>query len=358
MKISKEKLIPVLESIMDGVAQTGHTPEMLNINYINNRLITYNGPMMLSSHFNLGSTSFSVSGVKLYNTIKTMPDTFEMNVLEETIEFHAKGKKSKTNFGITLTGGENIIFSAVKVMDEYLGNVKFDKLPKDFLKGLELCRFSAAKNSNLGTLSCLSIDRDCITSSDNTRISCYKMESSMDSFLLPAGQCLPLLKLNPTYYHAHEQDNTIFFKNGKKDLICVRAIHGEYPDYKGIVFDTPFDEKGALLLPDEIVEMVRDVGMVNNDVASVEQYVTLTIQDSAVTVATTHVSGWGERTVELEYSFDIDFSVVMSCPALLEIMKHTAQVQVAEDGTRIIFGAENYRHILPLLQASDKEEKE
>jgi len=365
MEVQRKTILDAIEKISCGLATNGVLPEMMNINYEYGVLVTYNGPIMAMTDLDLGEAAFSVPAAKFINTVKTMPDTFQLLNTETAIEFTAKGKKSKTNFGIAKHEGENIILKSADSLQTYIEeqndkndhdeSLLWDELPLDFETGVKLCMFSAAKTTNLGTLSCLSFNKDCITSSDNMRISAYRMEKEMDTFLLPASVCASILQLKPKYYHLQEDGRTLLFTNDENDILCIRTVSGDYPNYSAIAFDTKYEEKEDLILPEEIIDMVKSVGTVNADVQSAEQYITISLKDSVITVETTHQSGWGKQEVELDYDLDLDFCVSTGCPAFLEILKHSAQIKLTKDDNRLVFCSEHYRHVLPLLQAKKEE---
>ncbi len=360
MEVQRKTILDAIEKVSCGLATNGVLPEMMNLNYEYGTLVTYNGPIMAMTTLEMGDDPFSVPAEKFTNTVKTMPETFQMLNTETAIEFTAKGKKSKTNFGIAKHEGENIILKSADTLQTYIEGEDDDHdiwkdLPDDFGTGVKLCMFSAAKTTNLGTLSCIYFDKDCITSSDNTRISAYRMEKEMDTFLLPAAVCSSILQLKPMYYHLQEDGRTLLFMNEDADVFCVRTISGEYPNYSAIAFDTKYEEKEDLILPEEIIDMVKSVGTVNADIQSAEQYITISLKDSIITVETTHQSGWGKQEVELDYDLDLDFCVSTGCPAFLEILKHSAQIKLTKDDNRLVFCSEHYRHVLPLLQAKKEE---
>ena len=353
MLINKDELITALDKVECAIATTGIIPEMRNINYTQNKLVTYNGPMAAITAINLGEHDFSVPAKKFIKTVQTMPDKFNLTAEGTAVEFTAKGKKSKTNFGIVKHTGENAVIRGMQSIFTFLQeNDDWNDLPADFVSGIKLCMFSAAKTTNLGTLSCLYFDKEYITSSDNMRISSYKMESAVDSFLLPANICSSITRINPTNYLFNDKQYMLMLE-GENILLCIRLIDGDFPDYRSIAFDEKYDKEEELILPEELMEMVTAVGGVNADIQAAEQYVTITLKDSTITVETSHASGWGKEEVKLDYELDLDFSVSTGYPALMEILKYSGQIKLTKNNNRLVFGTDNYRHVLPLLQEKE-----
>ena len=357
MKINKEELLEAMDVALFAVSKNSAIEEMLNFNFTNGQIVTYNGPLLLSVPFDLEGIEFSVPAGKFNKAIMAMPDEFTLEKKNECIELNGKKGKTKTNFGIASYNEHNDIVDIAVKNKRKLKDVEWLCLPEDFISGIKLCMFSVAKNSNLGTLSCLQIKNDRITSSDNNRISSFKMHNTKDNsmftplpeFLLPVENCRALIDLFPVFYYVTEDDNLIYFKTEDDIIITIRTVDGKYPDYASIAF-MEYENYEDLLLPKEVLAMANNVGIINSDLTDAEQLVTLKMEKNTLTVNTTNVSGWGRQTIELDEEIEGVFETTMRLPSFIEIIKHTSEIRIVQDMKRIVFMSNQFRHVLPTIQ--------
>ncbi len=231
MEITKKEFIDILNIASMGISNSSAVYEMQNYNFYKDHLLVYNGSLFLNIPCPLNGIEFSVPAKKFYSAVAAMPKKFELLKNNNQIELHGKSKKITTNFGLSGLITENITHQLNTKIEKTSHDLKFKELPSNFLEGVRLCMFSAAKSSNFGTLTCLSIKDDLIISSDNLRISAFTLTSEMPECLLPVENWKTLLKLNPTSYIYNDLDNMMHFLTEENLMVSIRVVKGHYPDY-------------------------------------------------------------------------------------------------------------------------------
>lgn len=349
MKVNKYDFLDALDVSILAVSKISAIEEMLNFNFVRNQIITYNGPALLNVPFELDNLVFSVPAVKFLKAVSVMPDEFTLTQGEVSITLEGEEKKTKTAFGIAQYTEHNDILDVAKKNTHKMKDVEWKDTPDNFLTGIKLCMFSVSKISNLGTLSCLQIKGKYITSSDNARISSFEMNKEMDEFLLPIENSKILLTLQPYKYRISPDENTIQFITEDDITITIRTVVGTYPEYKSVAF-MKYDNYEDLILPKEVLEMANSVGIINNDMTDAEQMISISMEKNMITVATNSVAGWGRKTIELEEEIEGTFETTMRLPSFVEIVKYTSEIRIVKDLDRIVFMADNFRHVLPTAQ--------
>lgn len=353
MKLNKTEFSDILSFAEKGIARTSAVPEMLNFNFKNNYLSVYNGFLFITIACPLENLSFSVPAKKFIQTINSMSDVFYLEKDNNEIIITTENEKSNTQFGLTeALFTENIIDEISNNITEELANSNHKKLPNTFLTGINLCMFSAAKSTDLGTLSCLEISGNYITSSDNLRISNFKLSSEMDSFLLPVSSCKTILTLKPLYYVLNENTNMVYFMNEKNIILAVRVIKGHYPNYKKIIYQE-YKNYTDIELPKNLFNMVNTVSIINQEIDKELQNVMLFIKPNEIEVSAEDDIGWASCLLQLSENLDIEdngFSVVLLTQSLLAILKYTRNVRIITEKNRIMFISDNFRHVLPIIK--------
>ena len=127
-----------------------------------------------------------------------------------------------------------------------LENSEWIDLPSDFLEGTKLCYFTAAQDASLPEFSGVLFEDEYIWSSDNVRISRYKMLSSLDAiFTLPINAVKLLLKLeNPIKFT--EESGWIHFMTESGVVFSTAPLDRQFPldKIKELCFDYGCDIKG------------------------------------------------------------------------------------------------------------------
>lgn len=331
MKISANKLISVLKLLSPGTGKTIQE-ETSHYTFFPGNVATFNDVICIVHPLEEANESFSVRSNEFYNVISKIPldNPIEISLDGEKISIKSKGLKA--NLSVSKNG----------LIEKVVANfsfAKWDKLPTDFVKGIELCKFSVSKDSTSGALFCLFVNKKNIVSSDNFRISKYSMDSSMPSCLLPLGG-IQYLKLYPVVEYC-PQDNWIHFKTEAGIVFSCRTLLGDFPGDVDQFLEPDGEE---IILPKEFMDLIDGVLGMTPDVSELEKRITIIFDKEKVIVKAQKDIGWIERWVE--YSSPKEMSFDINPIFLQQILEKDKKITVGDQ--RAWFISDSFKHVLLL----------
>lgn len=335
MKVDRQKLIDILSKIKPGLAKKQIIEESTHFIFTGEDVLTYNDNICIIHPF---KTDFKCSVIanEFYKIITNIEiDEIELYLEENKLKIYAD--KTKANL-ITSDGGK--IFSMINnfKLNEIMENLI--PLQEDFLKGVELCMFSTSKNSSNAILTCISINKDIITSSDDLRISQYKMKNSMNcSILIPAKSIMELIKFPVIDYYI--SDGWIFFSTKEDILFCSRLVSGEYYDCSKFFENIDGVE---IDLPKEISKMIEISSIITEGEYDADKLINLEIKDGKIKCKGESSIGWIENEIEINSKSTIKF--LINPIFLIKILEYSSKMIYKDN--RILFNFDNFKHLMAL----------
>jgi len=139
---------------------------------------------------------------------------------------------------LQMSGGKTVLkmvssdsSSLIKLVDNLaLSGIKWDKLPKDFLKALKLSADFAATNKAFSSLCGVSFGNDGLAASDRIRAGFYKLKTRgiKEDFVLSTGSVRELIKFEELEEFSIGE-SWIHFKDKNGLLFSVRKIVVDFP---------------------------------------------------------------------------------------------------------------------------------
>ncbi len=248
MKINKSELLKVLTLVKPGLAKNDLIEGANDFIFMKNSILTYNDQIQIKTKFNIGLTG-SVSSEELYSILSKLPDE-EIEIEDNSEQIIMKGKRRKVTLPISELS--NVLLSSF-VNEEELK--KWKPLPSDFSKSLKFCLFSVSNDCSdpsKALLTCLSIKKNMVVSSDNIRITQKTMESSISSeLLIPGDSAKELIKYNPIKYCNTE--SWIHFCNEDNVIFSTRTLNGVFKDVTKF-----FNVEGTkVTLPNKLDDIIK-----------------------------------------------------------------------------------------------------
>jgi DNA polymerase III sliding clamp (beta) subunit (PCNA family) len=337
MKINREEFLKVLALVRPGLSKKEIVEQSIHFIFDGENISTYNDYICISHPF---KTDFkcSIKAEEFYKLLQSMKEDNIIIDCDKDMLVKINGKSSRA--GLTAIK-EGKIDEYIKELDTK--NIKrWRVLPKDFIEGVFLCMFSVSKDMTSGTLSCLSIKDDNISSSDNLRISRYTMEDSIkNEVLIPLQSVIELVKYPVVKYCL--VDSWIHFKTEEGIIFSSRIMKGDFPD-----IDNFFELKGtSIKLPKELqsaLQMTKIV--VENSIDVIDQKIEINISKELITCRGDGNTSWAEKDVPCIYKGK-EIKFLVNPVFFTEILNKTVSVVIGE-GKALFKSADNFKHIMVL----------
>lgn len=334
--VSTKELLAALKAVKPGLDKQGTVEQMDHFIFTGDSVITYNDKICVSHPIDT-DIRCSVNAEDLFNIVNKIKESeidmeFEGNILSletETTEAAIASdiSEAKAEDMISILGIEDL---------------DWEPLHDDVIKGIDLCRFSVARDRTKGVITCVGIKDNRVLSSDNIRVSMFEGDEDieMPEILLPGPAANELVKFKPTHYCLTE--SWVHFLTEDEATFSSRVVTGQYPPAeKFFKIDTP----NKLKLPDGLIDTVEGVTAMCVGESEAEKNVTVKIDDGMLVVQAKKERGWVTKKMEVPYKGDtILFGI--NPYFLSEVLRMTQHMLLGKN--RAIFRSANFRHLISL----------
>lgn len=339
MKINRLELLEVLDKIKPGLTKKGIVEEMTHFIFTGKDVITFSDQIAIVHPFPL-ETPFSVKGEEFYKLIKGInEEEFDLSIKEDKIII--KSDKTKASISTVLDKRDKIDSSLISLKKDM--RKEWNKLPKDFIMGLRLTAFSAAKDLSMGTFSCIYIKENNIFSSDRIRVSWFNLSENMSEFLISAIDAQELSKFEgySTIREWTEGNNWVHFKTGDGVTFSIKKILGIFKEIKHL-----FDIKGEVInLPEELQETLNSISFIAEGDIEVNKIVHITIENNTIICKAEKEIGWVEKIIECDYERK-QLHFLVNPIFLSQVLAKSASMTLTDKVA--LFETENFKHIIAL----------
>lgn len=222
----------------------------------------------------------------------------------------------------------------------------FDRLPMDFLRGLELCLISAS-NDLRSLSSMIYVNEREISSTDAFRMSKYTMEKGIEnSFLISSKHVKELIKFVPAFYVMEE--SYIHFITEENVVISILMGMGEINDVNLFINNNAGER---ILLPDNIDEMIDVTSIMTSPVNEIDKKVDIIISDGKIKCEAQNNMGniETENEIEIEGSFKFAVNPLYFSVVLSHVKEMLLRQDIESDENWIIFYSDNFRYMFSLM---------
>ncbi len=345
MKIKKADLLKALRSVKPGLSTKEIIQQAAHVMFMGKCIATFNDAISVLYPF---ETNFkcSVNGEEFYKVLD--------GIKEDKIELfldgdHIKINSEKTKAGFSTIVGENE--KVEKMVEKILTTVNkpkfFRTLPKDFIKGVFLCMFSASKDMTSGVKCCVAVKDNQIFSTDNLRLSRYELDSKVkDIILIPARDAYELVKYEVVRYGLSE--GWVHFQTEDGVIFNCRTMTGEYPFDRMITFFGK--QKNEITVPSELKDIMKNAVVLADGEVDIAKMVEVTIDKGKIICKSEKERGWMIKEVDCKYKGEkLSFFVnPIFMAQVLESVTTLALVQGKEHPNKCYFTQDNYQHIIAL----------
>jgi len=339
VKINRVELLEVLEKLKPLVGRAGNFEN--SFYFYNNNIFTYNEEACIFYPFVFLDSEKKFPNCflpanKLIDVLSIINDT--VDIKEENIIFKSKGALGKLKI---LSIPDEIISIIESFNFEKLIKNKWLKLPKEFIDGISLCLFSVIKNDIISCLDCINVNNDEIISSDNSRVSRFKISSKIkDSFLIPYNSAKEIIKYSIIEYQA--DDTWIYFKTKENIIFCLRRITEKYPEV-----DTFFNNfKGKnIILPEGLKESINTASILAEGDFSLDKEIDIIIEDGKIKCIGENNVGLIEAVLSIESKVKISFTINPSFfSSILDLSNYMV---IGKES--VLFKSKNFEHLIALI---------
>lgn len=316
----------VLACLRPGLSNKGIVESSSCLHFHPNCIVTYNSIVSVMVPFQSGIVG-SVNANDFYKILE--------GITEDEVSLVVEGKElvlsaGKTRAGFALNGNS---------LPPLVVEEKFLPLPKSFWAGVNFCKFSISKDMTRPHLTCIHVQGNRISSSDNWRITQFIMEepSPLD-FLLP-GDFINDIVGFPFTCVAKGSSWVHFSDEASGTILSLRLKAGDLIDV-----DPFFKVEGvSISLPADLTSAIEKAGVMSEGDHLLDLTIQLHLEPNRLVCRGEKSRGWIETEVAIDYSGpSTTFSIH---PVFLqEILKHTYNMVIGEK--LCLFEGENFRHVL------------
>lgn len=328
MKINRNEILSVLETLQKGLSQKEVVQQSSSIIFKKGYAFSYNDEVAVSHPIKTDLVG-AVPGKELYQLIsKVSSEEVELTIKDN--ELFVKGSRAKA--GLRLEAEIHL------PLDELGSPDKWIELPENFCEAVSFCIPTCCKDLTFPALVCVHITSEYAESCDNYRVTrCEFVEASKafkKPILVPASNLKAILDTNPVEFAS--TDGWVHFKNEEGVIISSRTYQDEFPDVEGFL-----QVKGKKTSLPKNLNSVLDRANVISD----GERITIEVEDSVLTVKAQGKAGWFEEKMKTKEGVNFEFDIT---PEFLKsVLKLDAEMIVGK--TMLAFKGEGFIHSVLLL---------
>lgn len=343
MKVQRKVLLEILNKIRPGVATKDQIEGGTHFIFEGDRIFTFNDQISISSPSPI-NLNCSVPSQELHTLLNKLTDEeIDLELKDGNLKITAQ--KTKASLFVL---NETESLKLIRSLDLETLNLWFT-LPKDFLDGISLCMFSVSKDTTLGWMSCVCVSEDMIFSTDDVRITKFKMcEKIENAFFLPLSSIKHLINFIPIKYCL--RDGWVHFCGENNTIFSIRMLDLAQPEEN---IENFFSIEGVKLFLPENEEFKRAIdraGIIEDKELEFDRKVYIEIKGENVIIKSQKEGvGWIEEKIVLSsYDENLDISFRINPSFLKVVMEIMPSLTMVVGENKCLLTSANFQHILAL----------
>ena len=334
MKVNPKEITKVLSLLSPVLAKNVIVDQADHFVFHKQQIVAFNDQLCIRHPFSCEDV-FSVPSSEIYSVFLNMEEEeAEMEVEESNIIISSYQTKAKISI---LQKG--FLIDIVKNLPEI---EKWSPIPEELCTALSLCQFSASRDVTQGFLMCVLVDGELVVSSDNLRISIYKMKEKMiseEQILIPATAIPKILQFSIKDYSV--ASGWIHFKTEENIIISSRLLQEQYPDVSSF-----FDIQGeTILFPKQIKNIISSLYVFSVSSLEINRTISLIFDKEFLVCRAEKEIGWIEKKIPCLSKKE--FCILINPVFLSQIFEKTiSKVILSED--RILLTSDSFSHLIAL----------
>lgn len=334
MKIERQQLLDILQSLKVAVSNKGIVQESGCFIFTGSYVVTYNDRISIASPL---ATDFSccVPADELLHIVQSSK-VKELSIKCSETEMVLSDKKFRAGLALI----PNSISEVLPIQN--IESLKWSRCKPELFEAIKKCIFSAAKNSPVAYLSCIAINKNTVTSSDNFRISQAILEYDTDiEVLIPVSSAIELASIsNITHYSL--KDGWMYFKTKSQGYFFCRTVEEQFPDVQALFKISKQATK--IQLPNKELKEALQACSVFSTSIDIDKKIQLQISDGKLICKGNNEYGWIEYVVDDTNTPDMNFEIHPDF--LLSILEIISEAIIDENKLHI--HTENFKHVVAL----------
>ncbi len=341
---SVDELRTKLTLLQPGVANKDFIEVTTHYFFTGTHIITYNDKVCVSVPFEFDCDFFSIKAVDFHKIIKGIEEeTFQYKIDDNALYVKTDTVKAKIKINTE-------DFMIKKMFDKLeVSEKKPNRLnnPDEFRIGMNMCKYATSESAHDMVLFSVYFSPKMIASTDNYRVSVYKIKEKFEPFLLPVTVVEELGKFR--FNSIHVDENWAYFFCKDDVVFTARLISSKFKDVQKAV--DGLEVISEIELPENTIDVLKYLEAMAEDEAKI---VFFSIKENEMSMKTEKGNGWLMKTIPLEYKGgELSFHINMSF--LFKIIGRIHTMKVCED--RVLFEMENFKHAIALHQKEDETEE-
>ena len=334
--IDKQELLEILTKVKPGLSHKDIVEQASHFIFTGEEIVTYNDQICISHPF---KTDFkcSVNADNLFKILSGVPGD-DVEIKFDGTQLEITGKKFKAGLAVSVEETIYTLFSDIRIGFRR----GWKEIPSDFMEGLFLCMFSASMDMTTRTLTGVGVLDDSMVSSDDYRLSKYKLDVGVGTdFLIPAKAIFELKGYDFKEYKVSE--SWIHFRTENGVVFSIRLIEGSMKEFD---FEQYFEVDGAeLVLPEKLASVLETVSIMAEGDFDFEKKIEIIVDGNKVICKGRKSQGWVEIEEKLEGENEA-VSFFINPIFLKQILQKTNSVIIGEG--RALFKSDKFEHVMLL----------
>ncbi len=340
-KTTKSELLNVLNKLKPGLASKAIVEQSTHFIFLGKIVATFSDQIAVVCPFQT-PFPFSVKGEEFHRIISGIEEE-ELTIFPEENHLIISSEDTIAGIDIIVDEKDKVEHHIESLVDQMN---KWKKLPEDFIQGMFLTMFSAAKNLVSGTLACVYVDKENIFSCDTIRASWYQASGEMPTCLLPAKDVQDLVKY-PNFVEYCDTDNWMHFRTKDKMTFSVKKVLDKFTDIQKFFENASGDN---IELPEKLVEILKSISFLAEGDMDLHRIVTVTLSKGKLLCKAKKEIGWIEKKINCEYKGK-NREFMINPIFLSEILNRTNTMKLSE--TAALFKTDNFQHMILLPMEED-----
>lgn len=345
MEVNKVELMSILESVRPGLAARQTHEQATHFIFTGRDVATFNDRLCITYPYK-SDFKCSVKAEDFYKWLSLI-DGEDMDVSLEGNSVIALSGNHEAGFSCSLDDNHKVDKFIRRRNHDAKG--EFQKLPEEFLDGIQLCIFSCSTDISRSAMNCVHVDGTDLMSSDGMRLSWFVMNKEMPSCLIRARDLAELVKFPITQYLI--TDTWAHFKTDEGVMFSAKLTVGTYPDRRPYFKKAQKQEtQTEIEFPREpLQQSLKTTEIMVEDVDMVDKHIQVEVEPDSIILSSQRSkgmsTGWTRSRIEIEYEGEpIEFKI--NPKFLHQILDRLTKFSVKTG--QIMFTRENFTHIIAM----------
>jgi len=335
MITKKSTLLEILQAVKPGLATKGIIEQFTHFIFSGNAVMTYNDEICVSYPLETGFQC-SVIAEDLYKTLTGIrgDSSVKLSLEEDKLCIKTATRNAKLSTEVERDAEKMIEMLGIEDLED-----KWISLPEDFLKGIYLCMFSASKDMTKGAGTCIYLNGADMVSSDEARISHYKLPKSTTlTTLIPARSAVELVRFEVTKVALNA--SWAHFKTDEEVIFSARIMEDTYPD----VLDHFNVQGDEFTLPKDLKQLVESVVFMAEGQVDIDKRVEVIVEKDKISCKAEKSVGEIQDFIKFESEKEFHFFVN---PFFMSQVLEKATTMVAGENLAY-FQSGDFEHVISL----------